>query len=505
MPRRCRIALVVLLGLALVTPLASAGPSRAGASAQAPTGLRLISYYPADGGWTLMWTNWRPERYATDFARIRSLGANAVRIVVQSSLFGFPQPDPLYLGRLRQMVELAAANGLRAQLTLFDWGSYDEIADIPGSEQWTEAVLAPYAGDGRIAAVELKNEIDPTDPVALAWARGLVPFAQGLLRHATPVTLSVSGGDPAASLETLKAALGSAQPDFYTLHLFGGGGETAYWTLRDAKAAVAPVPLWVGETGYPTFAGWNGYPDLPPTDSAREAAQAHYLKTMAVAAARNGLPPIGIWALSDFLPGAIPSADPGQLPSEAEYHYGLLRTDGSAKPAAAAVRRIFGGSLPLAFNGGFDQAVLDADGRPFPAEWSGTGSANARLTLDRRVAHGGSAAALVRSLDGQRTSGTLSIAPVEAAVPDGAHVRASVWVRVRGRGALVRLGLDWLGPKALHVKTTALRLTKHGSGWTQLRISARRPAVARAVRIELLVTGNRGSVWFDDVRFAVDR
>jgi hypothetical protein len=503
-PKRLLPLLVVLPGLAPAMLGAGAAPGRDTPALKAPAGLRLISYYPADGGWTLMWTNWRPERYADDLARIRSLGANAVRIVVQSSLFGFPRPDPMYLERMRRLIGLAAENGLRVELTLFDWCGHGQMADIPGSEQWVRAVLAPYAGDSRIAAIELKNEVDPTNPVLLAWARQLVPFVQGLMQGATPVTLSVSGSDPAAAVGMLKAALGASQPDFYTLHLFGGGGETAYWTLRNARLAAAPLPLWVGETGYPTFAGWNGYPDLPATDSAREAAQAHYLKTVALAAKRNGLPPIGIWVLSDFLPGAIPDDREGSQ-TEAEYSYGLLHGDGSEKAAAATVRNIFGPAVPVDFNGGFEQAVLDAAGRPFPAEWGASGTLNARLTLDSGAAHGGRASALVRSLDGRPAGGTLSVSPIEAAVPDAATVRASVWVRARSRGALVRLGLDWLGARARHVKTSYARLTGTGSGWRQLRIAARRPPAARAVRIQLLVANSPGSVWLDDVRFSQGR
>ncbi|MGZ4359821.1 MAG: cellulase family glycosylhydrolase [Gaiellaceae bacterium] len=504
MPARRWIALVAVLGLAVCVSAATARGTR---TTVAPSGMRVISYYPADGGWTLMWTNWRPERYAADFAHIRALGANTVRVVVQSSLFGFPQPDPVYLQRLQQMIGLAAERGLRVQLTLFDWCGYGEIADIQGSEQWAAAVLTPYVDDSRVAAIELKNEIDPGDPVVLTWARDLIPYVRTLMNGATPVTVSVTGDDPVASLTTLKTALGTSAPDFYTLPLFGGGGETAYWTLRAAKRAAAPVPIWIGETGYPTLAGWSGYPDLPPTTSAREAAQAHYLKTIALAAAQNGLPPIGVWVLSDFLADAIPTQDPAQpKPGESEYNYGLLRADGSAKPAAAAVRRIFGSSrTPSDFNGGFEQTVRDAAGRVFPAEWSGTTLSDARLTLDAAVAHGGHRAAVLRSLDGLPTGGSLSISPIEAAVPDGSIVQASAWVRVRSRGARVRLGLDWLGARARHIKTSLVSLSSSGTGWVELRIGAHRPPAARAVRVELRVARSPGAVWFDDVRFTISR
>ena len=470
-----------------------------------PRDLREISYYPADGGWVLMWSDWRPDRYAADFSRIRDLGANTVRIIVHPELFGYPQPDAVYLDRLRQMVDLAGASSLRVQLTLFDW--FYRFDDVAGSQRWAEAVLAPFVGDERVIVVELKNEIDTGDPVALSWARAMIPFLQTLLDHRTPVTISAVGADQVDALTTLKASLGQMRPDFYSLHDYGGGGERAYWVFRAAKRLVAPAPLWIGETGYPSTPASTGYGDLPPTPSAQEAAQAHFLKTVAVAAWRNDLPPIGVWAFTDFQPGAIPPQDPASpkpVP-EAEYHFGLYRTDGSAKPAADAVRRIFTGSQPpLEFNNGFEKAVVGANGKAFPAEWSGGAFPNGVLTQATSVAHSGRASVEVRSLDRRPTTGALYITPSDAAVPANGTVRASVWVRVRGARAQTRLALVWLGARSQPVGTREVRLGRHGSGWTQLRLASRRPAAARSTRIYLKVVGSTGAVWFDDVRFTVE-
>jgi hypothetical protein len=490
------------LTLPLLAALVLAGgveqaPAR-GRAFSAPRDLRVVSYYPADGGWTTMWSSWRPERYDTDLARIASLGANTVRIIVPSDLFGYPEPDQLYLDRLRAMIELAAGHGLRAQLTLFDWHSAD-YADIAGSQSWARAVLAPYAGDERLACVELKNEIDTENPAALVWARNMIPFLQELLGR-IPVTISVEGMHPLRHLNALKRALGAANPDFYTAHYFGGGGENAYWQLTELKRAVAPVPLWLGETGYPSAVGFAGYGDLPPSVQAQEAAQAHFLKTLGWAAWRAGLPPIGIWTYSDFEPGAIP----GPPVQEAEYHFGLFRTDGSAKPAASVVRSLFTKSKPsLAFDNGFESPVVDAQGRPFPAEWSARVSSNVVAAQDASVARTGHASALLRSLDGRPGDGFLYVTPVAAAVPSGATVRASVWVLRRSPGAEIRLGIDWLNSDGRHYRTRETRLATSGSAWTQLVITARRPRAARSLRILLRTARSPGSVWFDDVRFSV--
>ena len=92
-----------------------------------------------------MWEPWRLQRIAADLRRLRSLNANAVRVVLPAHFIGYPEPEERYLERLRELVGIAARNGLRVQLTLFDsWGAY---RDIEGSKQWARAVLGPFVGD----------------------------------------------------------------------------------------------------------------------------------------------------------------------------------------------------------------------------------------------------------------------------------------------------------------------------------------------------------------------
>jgi hypothetical protein len=486
--------------LALPAPLTAAL-----APLQAPAQLKTLSYYPSDGGWTQMWDMWRPERLSADFARIAALHANTVRLIVQAGTFGYPQPSVEYQARLALAIDLAAQAGLHVQLTLFDWlgqhGLAGSYADIAGSEQWASALLAPYVDDPRIACVELQNELDGQDPAGLAWARALLPFVKSLLQGATPTTLSVTGADPVAALRALKSALVPAAPDFWTIHLFTGGGERTYWQLRAARSAAAPAPLWLGETGYSTLATLSGYGDLPATEDAQEAAQAHFLKTAAQAAVRAGVPPIGIWVLDDFTAEAIPIEPALRQPSE--YHFGLFRLDGSEKPAAAAVRGLFGVGRPsLAFDNGFEQGVSDGRGGTVPAEWSAHADTGMELARDPAVAHRGVASARLRSLDGTAGRGFFYVAPVDAAALAGATATASVWVRVASRGADVRLALDWLDGASGSISTRYSPPARNASGWVRLMLRARRPANGRSIRIYLIGSRVRGSVWFDDVAFA---
>lgn len=276
---------------ALILLAVGAQPGIAAPPSLAALDPKVISYYPATGGWTTMWSNWSPARYRSDLAHIAALGATSVRIIVPADEFGFPEPTEPYVVRLSSLVGIAASQGLTVQLTLFDWLREDEYADVAGSEQWAHDLLEPYAGDRRIAFVEVRNEIDPNDPQAVAWARDLIPYVRDTLLDAVPVTISVVGADSVASVTALKAALTGAEPDFYTIHYYGGDGDAAYWTLLAAEQAVAPVPLWVGETGYPTSTRASGYFEVPTTQTAQEAEQVHFLKTVAYAAAELGMPP----------------------------------------------------------------------------------------------------------------------------------------------------------------------------------------------------------------------
>ena len=456
-----------------------------------PGDLRVVSYYPADAGWTRMWEPWRPQRIDADLRRLRSLNANVVRIVLPAHFIGYPVPEERYLERLRELVGIAARNGLGVQLTLFDWwGAYE---DVEGSKRWARAVLEGYVGDPRIAFVELRNEIDTTDTEALSWTRELIPWLRDLLRRQTPVTVSVAGMRPVRDLRALVAALPArARPDFFDAHHFTGGGELAERVFSTLRDVAAPTPLWIGELGYPTSTTLSGLAGVPLTPSAQEAAQTHYFKLCFRALARLGLPAPGIWILDDFAPDAIPQSD--LTGREPEHHFGLFREDGSAKPAAAAVRRLFAGRLETGFNGGFEAAAIAADGPSVPAIWGSTGEL--RLVRDTTLARSGAASARVVGRTGG--SGTFLVAPVTAPV-QGGRAELSAWVR--GTNGALRVAIVWFDPQGRQVghRWTSVRA---GPRWRRAAVAARPPAKAAFARIVLRAHGLQGSVWIDDVSFA---
>jgi hypothetical protein len=316
------------LGLPL---LGGSSPLPSQSVASTIAGLREINYEPSLNGWQTMWLNWQPATIDADFGRIAGLHGNAVRLFVQPSAFGYPVPSTQRMQELSKAVALAAAHGLRSELSLFAESA--PYGDIWGSEQWARRVVGWFAGDPRVYAIELKNEVDPHDSSAMFWARQLLPYVRGV-DGGIPVTVSVCGCDNAANLGTLKQNLGSSQPDFFDFHFYGPP-SSAPAAFQQAAGVAAPRPLFIGETGYSTSVDWAGYGAVA-TQAGREAYQDQFFRSVEVAAQQAGLPPAAPWTLSDIAISASPK----------EGGFGLYRLDGSAKPAAATIAAVFAGTMP---------------------------------------------------------------------------------------------------------------------------------------------------------------
>ena len=164
-------------------PTGSKAPSAPSPLASQLADLHLMDYYPSDAAWTYMWTKWNPTRVDADFAKIKAIGANSVRLNIEPSTFGYPQPTTAMTDELASAIKSAAAHDLTVQLTLFDWWS--AFTDTSGSDQWVKALLAPYRSDSEISFIDVKNEIEPSDSSAMTW-----------LEHELPVVKQVVGRVP---------------------------------------------------------------------------------------------------------------------------------------------------------------------------------------------------------------------------------------------------------------------------------------------------------------------
>jgi len=210
--------------------------------------LHLMDYYPSDAAWTYMWTRWKPTHVEEDFARIKAIGANSVRLNIEPSTFGYPQPTAAMTDELASAIKSAAAHDLTVQLTLFDWWS--AYKDTSGGDQWVRALLAPFRSDSEISFIDVKNEIDPSDASAMTWLEHELPVVKQVA-GSVPVTVSVTGPNILGNLASVRGQLAGEQPDFYDIHYYDQA-EHALATFQQAKSLVTPLPLFIGETGKTT-------------------------------------------------------------------------------------------------------------------------------------------------------------------------------------------------------------------------------------------------------------
>jgi hypothetical protein len=311
------------------------------------------------------------------------------------------------------------------------------------------------------------------------------------------VTLSVAGPDHVRRLARLKRGLRPVRPDAFDIHWFGGGGELALDTFTRAKAVAAPTPLRVGETGYPTTTAITGFGGVPRTQSAQEAAQAQFFAAVGWAARAAGLPPPGVWLLDDLRPSAVP--DRAVAPADPELHFGLFRTDGTAKPSRTVVRSGFAGRETLSFNGGFEVAVASESGEDVPAAWSMQGRVS--FALDRAVARKGRASARIAPAAGA-ASGSFAITPPNGGLRGGERVVVGAWARRSAPAGRAFAVIEWFDRTNRRIgRTASEELPPGAQGWRRLTVDARAPSRAAYLRIDLVAARVTGPVWFDAVSF----
>ena len=106
MPFSRRRAAVIASTVLLSVPLASAPafsaatattatavPTRASRLAAVQTA-KTMNYYPANAGWSKMWTDFDPARIDADLAKADELGATTTRAIIFPGTFGYPAPKP---------------------------------------------------------------------------------------------------------------------------------------------------------------------------------------------------------------------------------------------------------------------------------------------------------------------------------------------------------------------------------------------------------------------------
>ena len=312
-----------------------------------------------------------------------------------------------------------------------------------------------------------------------------------------PVTVSKSGGGAPAGLLKLKMELAPLTPDFWDWHYYGVEG-LAYGFFKQAAAIAAPLPLYIGETGQTTWPSPGFINGLPVSRQAFEQYEAYYYRVIATAARNLGLPPVAPWMLWDLNPSGAPPQS-----TDAEYHYGLYRLDGTPKPAARVVAAYFAGRpLSLNVNYSLHQRVPDGIGGSLPALWR-INAFDGQVGWDPVVVHQSSGSVRMSQTRGPDSAAAIWTVPVSPDVVPGQAVTASVWAKGTNATGGNRLAIAFFD-------ATGVYCGQIESGWlpegttdaVRLVATGLAPPAANYVRLYLKSTNNSGTVWFSHVAYS---
>ena len=293
-----------------------------------PYEIRGINYYPQVNTWLDSWEAYDGQVIDQDFALINTMGLNTVRIFVPYELFGrdeaLEDEYDLYIQRLRDMLNIAWANDLRVIVTLFDFKPDYGLLTWPKTDRHLEALLTTFKRHPAILAWDIKNEPDldydhAGEGLVNIWLEHIIASA----RRYDPYHLVTIGWSSPEAAVTL-----ADQVDFVSYHYYGWADAfpAKYQALRTAVGAEKALVL--GEFGLPT---WNSY--LFPNGHTEEEQANYYAAIMGSLQERDSAGFLA-WTLYDF--EHVPSIVVGRLPWRRgpQKHMGVIREDGSFKPAA---------------------------------------------------------------------------------------------------------------------------------------------------------------------------
>lgn len=310
---------------------------RKSAEPVAPTGtgwqknaLFGVNYYPAQTPWRDFWPMFDPAQTKADFQRVKSLGANAIRVFLTREDFTNPTHSDDTLENLTILLSLADENGLRVVPTLFDlrpgYGPGTWAADT----DYLMHVLPVLAGSPAVEFVDLKNEPDLDFEAhgkgqVEAWVRTMASVSRTIAPD-----LALTVGWSSAVTATIAADI----LDVVTYHDYAPV-EGAYDRLAAVRRATQGRHVLVTEIGASSFEITIGFPGSPKMQANALSNRLDALKKA------DG---IFVWALYDFpnVDGSVVGASPWVQRLQSEF--GLFTADGAEKPAALTVREVFSAS-----------------------------------------------------------------------------------------------------------------------------------------------------------------
>ncbi|MEM7799571.1 MAG: hypothetical protein AAF633_10305 [Chloroflexota bacterium] len=296
-----------------------------------PFEIHGINYYPQETPWLEMWKQYDGQVIDEDFALISSMGLNTIRIFVPFELFGKDDVTEAehiqYLQLLRDVLNLAWEHDLRVIVTLFDLDGEYGLLGWPEADRHIEGIVSTFKTHPAILAWDIKSQPD------LDYGHAGEELVNSWLAHAIDV---VRLYDPhhlvTIGWSSPEAAVVHADKVDFVSYQFNGHPDELLGRLAPLQAAAGPAkPLVLSQFGLST---WNSF--FFPNGTTEEE-QANYYAEMVNLIESNEIGGYLAWTLYDF--PHVPSYVVGPLPWERnpQEKLGLIREDGTLKPAARFV------------------------------------------------------------------------------------------------------------------------------------------------------------------------
>lgn len=310
-----------------------------------PLSVRGVNYFPRETPWGGMWTRTPADVWEKDMALVASLGCNTIRTFVSFSApleqAGLLKPDgsmtPVYHEKVEQLLAAAWRHKVRV-IVCFEF-SQPWLAAPNAAERWQCALrdlVSVHRDDGRVLLWDLMNEPE-SDEKWSAATRAYLAAALPLIKQLDPGHLTTVGLTWRA--DRLKE---TGLPDVMQYHEYAGkdvliqeGIKRVLVTFGHQRNAGGARPLLIGEFGMSTArdAQHGAAPELRDkmyATTGTEEEQARLYEIVLAGAGQGQAAGALAWCLHDY---------PIRNPNES--HFGLVRADGSLKPAAGVLRETF--------------------------------------------------------------------------------------------------------------------------------------------------------------------